>query len=29
LNHRVEVTEGVLAERCQEIMQAFFYARRG
>jgi tRNA(adenine34) deaminase len=28
LNHRVEVTEGVLAERCQEIMQAFFSARR-
>jgi tRNA(adenine34) deaminase len=29
LNHRVEVTEGVLAEQCQEIMQAFFSARRG
>jgi tRNA(adenine34) deaminase len=28
LNHRVEVTEGVLADRCQEIMQAFFSARR-
>jgi tRNA(adenine34) deaminase len=29
LNHQVEVTEGVLAERCQEIMQSFFSARRG
>jgi len=29
LNHRVEVTEGILAERCQEILQAFFQARRG
>jgi tRNA(adenine34) deaminase len=29
LNHRVQVTEGILAERCQEIMQAFFHARRG
>lgn len=29
LNHQVQVIEGVLAERCQEIMQTFFYARRG
>lgn len=29
LNHRVEVTEGVLGEQCQEIMQAFFSACRG
>jgi len=29
LNHRVQVTEGVLGERCQEIMQGFFSARRG
>jgi tRNA(adenine34) deaminase len=29
LNHRVEVIEGVLGERCQEIMRAFFFARRG
>lgn len=29
LNHQVQVTEGVLAERCQEIMRAFFSARRG
>jgi tRNA(adenine34) deaminase len=29
LNHRVEVIEGVLGKRCQEIMQAFFSARRG
>ncbi|OGP53510.1 MAG: tRNA-specific adenosine deaminase [Deltaproteobacteria bacterium RBG_13_52_11] len=29
LNHQVQVTEGVLGERCQEIMQAFFDARRG
>jgi tRNA(adenine34) deaminase len=29
LNHQVEVTEGLLAERCQEIMQSFFSARRG
>jgi len=28
LNHQVPVTEGILAERCQEIMQAFFNARR-
>ena len=29
LNHHVQVTEGILAERCQEIIQAFFHARRG
>ena len=29
LNHQVQVTEGVLAEQCQEIMQSFFHARRG
>ena len=28
LNHQVPVTEGVLAERCQEVMQAFFNTRR-
>jgi hypothetical protein len=25
----VQVTEGVLGEQCQEIMQAFFSVRRG
>jgi tRNA(adenine34) deaminase len=29
LNHRVEVSEGVLAGRCMEILQAFFRDRRG
>jgi tRNA(adenine34) deaminase len=29
LNHQVEVIEGVQAERCQEVMQTFFNARRG
>ena len=29
LNHRVQVIEGVLGEQCQDIMQAFFVARRG
>ena len=29
LNHRVQVIEGVLGEQCQEIIQAFFSARRG
>ena len=28
LNHRVEVTAGVLAEECAAILQAFFAARR-
>jgi tRNA(adenine34) deaminase len=29
LNHRVEVTAGVLAGRSQELLQAFFRERRG
>jgi len=28
LNHRVEVTPGVLAEECAALLQAFFAARR-
>ena len=28
LNHRVEVLDGILAEECAEVMQAFFAARR-
>ncbi len=28
LNHRVEVTEGVLEDQCRELMQEFFRARR-
>ena len=28
LNHRVEVTAGVLAGRCAELLQAFFRSRR-
>ncbi len=28
LNHRIEVTSGVLAARCQEMLQAFFRSRR-
>ncbi len=28
LNHRMEITAGVLASRCQELLQAFFRARR-
>lgn len=28
LNHRVEVTEGVLAAECLELLQAFFVERR-
>jgi len=28
LNHRMEVTSGVLAGRCAELLQAFFRARR-
>ncbi|MBZ5569440.1 MAG: tRNA adenosine(34) deaminase TadA [Acidobacteriia bacterium] len=28
LNHRMEVTAGVLAARCQELLQSFFRARR-
>jgi tRNA(adenine34) deaminase len=29
LNHHVEVTEGVLAGRCMDILQEFFRGRRG
>ena len=29
LNHRVELTPGVLAEECGELLRAFFRARRG
>jgi tRNA(adenine34) deaminase len=28
LNHRIEVTAGLLAEECRELMQEFFRARR-
>lgn len=28
-NHRIEVTGGVMAERCAEVLQRFFRARRG
>ncbi len=28
LNHRVDVTAGVLAGRCAELLQSFFRARR-
>lgn len=28
LNHRMEVTRGVLAARCQELLQSFFRNRR-
>lgn len=28
LNHRLEITAGVLAEECQELMQEFFRTRR-
>jgi tRNA(adenine34) deaminase len=28
LNHRMEITGGVLAARCQELLQTFFRARR-
>ena len=28
LNHRIEITAGVLEEECSEIMQEFFQARR-
>jgi len=28
LNHRVDITSGVLAEECRELMQGFFRARR-
>ena len=29
LNHRVEVTGGMLAEECGDLLRAFFHARRG
>ncbi len=29
LNHRIEVSTGVLEEECREIMQEFFRSRRG
>jgi tRNA(adenine34) deaminase len=29
LNHRLDVTGGVLEEQCREMMQAFFRSRRG
>lgn len=29
LNHRFQVFEGVLADECREVLQAFFRARRG
>ena len=29
LNHRFETVEGVLAEECREILQAFFHEKRG
>lgn len=28
LNHRIEITEGVLAEECQGLMQNFFWDKR-
>ena len=28
LNHRIDITAGVLAERCSEILTSFFQARR-
>jgi len=28
LNHRIEVTSGVLADKCRDLMQNFFRARR-
>ena len=28
LNHRIEITSGVLAEECRRLMQEFFQARR-
>lgn len=28
VNHRIDVTSGVLAARCQELLQSFFRARR-
>ena len=28
LNHRIEITTGILADECRELMQAFFRRRR-
>ncbi|MGB7207747.1 MAG: tRNA adenosine(34) deaminase TadA [Pyrinomonadaceae bacterium] len=28
LNHRIEITSGILADECRELMQAFFRERR-
>jgi tRNA(adenine34) deaminase len=28
LNHRMEVTSGVLADQCSEVLRAFFQSRR-
>jgi tRNA(Arg) A34 adenosine deaminase TadA len=28
LNHRIEITSGVLADECRELMQNFFRERR-
>ena len=28
LNHRIEITAGVMAKECREIMQEFFRAKR-
>jgi tRNA(adenine34) deaminase len=28
LNHRIEITSGVLEQECREIMQQFFQTRR-
>jgi tRNA(adenine34) deaminase len=28
LNHRIEITSGVLADKCRSLMQSFFKARR-
>jgi tRNA(adenine34) deaminase len=29
LNHRLEVTSGVLADECAQLLRGFFVARRG
>ena len=29
LNHRIEITSGVLEAECREVMQEFFRSRRG
>jgi tRNA(adenine34) deaminase len=28
LNHRIEITSGILADECRELMQSFFRSRR-